>query len=112
MQIKKHIRKPIMPIEGNSTWNGNKINFMAFVTRYMMTKRKQYDKEQNSIWISQCFIRWINMLIELTVLISITIYELASSWQAWLPCLFLVSYWVFQISQTCHSIIVVSLLII
>jgi hypothetical protein len=56
MQIKKHIRKRVQPMGGNSTWNVNKIDFMAFVTCYMMTKRKLYDKEQNSIWIPNCFI--------------------------------------------------------
>jgi hypothetical protein len=54
---KKHIRKQVSPIGGNSIWNVNEIDFMTFVIFYMMTKRKLYDKEHNSIWISKCFIR-------------------------------------------------------
>jgi hypothetical protein len=42
---------------GNSTRNVNKIDFIAFVTCFMMTKRNLNDKEQNSIWISNCFLR-------------------------------------------------------
>jgi hypothetical protein len=52
MQIKKHGyahgRKLYMYI--------NKIGFMAFATCYTMTKRKLYDKEQNSIGISKYFL--------------------------------------------------------
>jgi hypothetical protein len=34
---------------GNSTCNENKKDFIAFVTCYMMTKLKLYEKEQNPI---------------------------------------------------------------
>jgi hypothetical protein len=36
--------------------NVNIIDFMTFVTCYMMTKKKLYDKEQIFIWILKCFI--------------------------------------------------------
>jgi hypothetical protein len=50
------MRKRVTPMGGNSTWNVNKIDFISFVTCYMMTKMKLYDKEQNSIFISKRFI--------------------------------------------------------
>jgi hypothetical protein len=49
MQIKKTFKETGYAHGRKLYMNVQKIDFMAFATCYMMTKRKLYEKEENSI---------------------------------------------------------------